>query len=301
MSVAALSLVFTVQMLRASDPVPAPFGSAGLDVVTADVGQTVKLTCISEDRVVLASSGLWFKQRVNEALAPIETGVCHQPGWRINCTKGSSDHMLILEIRDAQTEDSGTYFCKALGFGPALGKGSTLLVGDSSSNMTSLLVFAPPSETNGSVPLVCQVSGLTSTQMVIYWNISGQMTKGPSDSSTVDSDEKYTVRSQVLVPLETWRNGGVCTCIAQFGGSGKQRSENVTRRVAETHQDWCPAVACTSGILACLLVLSAVLVHKSCRTGASRQKDMGHDRAAQSDAPSIYTSLHFAGSSSLPA
>ncbi|XP_072918456.1 uncharacterized protein [Hemitrygon akajei] len=275
-----------------------PFSSSPA-AKSAHVGQTVELSCEHVHRLEVVSSILWYKQRADEPPVAIKATDCQKTGCRMTYKKGSGDRTSVLEIREVRVEDSGSYYCAERSSYSLLAKGPTLLVGDSSTNRTNMLLFVPPSESNGSVPLVCLVGGLSSTQINIYWNISGQIMEGLSDNGTLDSDRSYSVRSQVLVPVETWRSGGFCTCIAQLGGMGKTRTKSVSHHTAEPDQGWCLPTVILLGILVFPVILIAVWTFKERRSGNHRQSAtrQGHSSAAQSEAPILYASLEFAASS----
>ncbi|XP_072132494.1 immunoglobulin gamma-1 heavy chain-like [Mobula birostris] len=297
MLIEALALFVTVQMLRVCEPNPF---SESASVVTADVGQMVELSCELTYRVEVASNVLWYKQRAGEPPVAIKSTDCQKNGCRTTYKKGFGDHTSVLEIRDVQVEDSGFYYCARVSSYSPFVKGPALLVGDSSNNLTYMQVFVPPSEVNGSVPLVCLVGGLSSKQIVIYWNISGQITEGWSDTGTLDPDQGYTVRSQVRVPVETWMSGGVCTCIAQLGGAGKMINKTVSHNRIEPGQGWCLPIPFLLGILVFLVILIIIGISKERRSGSHRQlaTRQVHGSAAQFQAPILYASLDFAASSS---
>ncbi|XP_072132475.1 immunoglobulin kappa light chain-like isoform X2 [Mobula birostris] len=293
-----LTLFVTIQMFRVCVAELRPF-SESPSVVTAHVGKTVELSCELTDRVEVASNVFWYKQRAGEPLVTIKSTDCRKTGCRTAYKKGPGDHTSVLEIRDIRVEDAGSYHCFATDSYSTFVKGSTLLVGDSSTNRTYMLVFVLPSETNGSVPLVCLVGGLSSNQIVIYWNISGRTMEGWSDTGTLDPDKSYSVRSQVLIPVETWRSGGVCTCIAQLGGAGKTIINSVFNITIEPDQGWCLPTAILLGVLAFLVILIIIRISKERRSGTRGQlaTHQIHGSAAQSQAPILYASLEFAASS----
>ncbi|XP_072139925.1 Ig heavy chain Mem5-like [Mobula birostris] len=252
MMMEVLFLFVTVQMNRvyASKPFSVIPGA-----VTAEVGRMVELSC---ELTVFASSVFWYKHRDDEPPVAIKTTGCQQNGCRSTYKKGSGDRTSVLEIRDVRVEDSGSYYCAEKKSYPPLVQGPTLLVGDSSTIRTYMQVFVPPSEVNGSVPLVCLVGGLSSKEIIIYWNISGQITEGWSDPGTLDPDQSYSVRSQVLVPVETWRSGGVCTCIAQVGCAGKTRTTSVSYPTIEPDQDCYRPAAILLGLLILLVIVIVI-------------------------------------------
>ncbi|XP_062925908.1 uncharacterized protein LOC134357988 [Mobula hypostoma] len=297
MLIEALTLFLTVQMLRVCEPNPF---SESASVVTAVVGQMVELSCELTYRLEVASNVLWYKQRADEHPVAIKSTDCQKNGCRTTYKKGSGDRTSVLEIRNVQVEDSGFYYCAGVNSYSPFVKGPTLLVGDSSTNLTYMQVFVPPSEANGSVALVCLVGGLSSNQIIIYWNISGQITEGWSDTGRFDPDQGYTVRSQVRVPVETWVSGGVCTCIAQLGGTGKMINKSVSHNTNKPVQGWCLPITLLLGLLVFLVILIIIRISKQRRSGSHRQlaTRQVHGTAAQSQAPILYASLDFAASSS---
>ncbi|XP_062888236.1 uncharacterized protein LOC134337289 [Mobula hypostoma] len=293
----AWTLFVTVQMFRVCVAEPKPLSEIPA-VVTADIGQMVELSCELTYRVEVASNVFWYKQRADEPPVAIKSTECKENGCRTTYKKGSGDRTSVLELRDVRVEDSGSYYCSRRH--SRLAKGPTLLVGDSSTNRTYMQVFVPPSERTGSVHLACLVGGLSSIQIVIYWNISGQIMEGWSDTGRLDPDQSYSVRSQVPVPVETWMSGGDCTCIAQLGGAGKSIIKSVSHITIEPDQGWCPPTAILLGILVFLVILIIIRISKQRRSGAHRQlaTHQVHGTAAQSQAPIVYASLEFGASAS---
>ncbi|XP_059836220.1 uncharacterized protein LOC132399641 [Hypanus sabinus] len=291
----ALTLFVTIQMFRVCE---SKSFSESPAVVTAHVGQPVELSCELTYPVEVASNVLWYQQRADEPPVEIKSTDCRKTGCRTTYKKVSGDRTSVLEIRDVGVEDSGSYYCSRRDL--LLAKGPTLLVGDSSTNRTYILVFVPLSERNGSVPLVCLVGGLSSIHIVIYWNISGEIMEGWSDTGTLDPDLSYSVRSQMPVPVETWRSGGVCTCIAQLGGGGKMIIKSVSHITIEPDQGWCHPTAILLGILVFLVILIIIRISKERRSGTHRQlaTHQVHGTVTQSQAPILYASLEFAASSS---
>ncbi|XP_072916038.1 Ig heavy chain Mem5-like [Hemitrygon akajei] len=297
MMMKVLFLFVTVQVFRAYASEPFSVSPAAR---TADVGQTVKLSCEFKNKLEFGRGIFWYKHRADEPPVAIRTTDCQKTGCRATYKKGSGDRTSVLEIRNVSLEDSGFYYCAEIKSYPSLVKGPRLIVGDSSTSRTNMQLFVPSSEVNGSVLLVCLVSGLSSKQIVIYWDISGQITEGWSDPGTRDPDGSYSVRSQVRVPVKTWINGGVSTCIAQFGGAGKKRTMSVSHPNIGPDQDCCLPAAILLGLLIMLVIVIFIWIFKECRSGTHRQSVTreGHSRAAQSQAPIIYASLDFAASSS---
>ncbi|XP_059834688.1 uncharacterized protein LOC132398871 [Hypanus sabinus] len=265
MMMKVLFLFVTVQIfcVCASEPF-----SVSPAAATADVGQTVKLSCEFKNKLEFGRRIFWYRHRADEPPVAIRTTDCQKTGCRATYKKGSGDRTSVLEIRNVSVEDSGFYYCAEIRSYPPLVKGPRLIVGDSSTSRTYMQLFVPTSEVNGSVPLVCLVGGLSSKQIVIYWNISRQITEGWSDAGTRDPDGSYSVRSQVLVSVKTWINGGVSSCIAQFEGGGKTRTMSFSHPNIEPDQDWCLLRTILLEVLLFLVIVISFWISKERRPGS---------------------------------
>ncbi|XP_067878564.1 immunoglobulin kappa light chain-like isoform X2 [Heterodontus francisci] len=274
----AFSLMLIFQVLRVYVADSEPFLSQSPFTVTAEVGQTVELTCHQRYQVLLVTSYFWYKQLVGEAPRLIDIPPCDGTDCKFTSKKGNSKYELKLEIRNVQVNDSGSYYCAYMDSYAPLQNGPTLLVGDSSTNKTAMLVFVPPGELHlrETVPLVCLVSGVSSKQIVIFWNISGQLTEGRSDSGTMQPDGTYSIRSHVMVSAESWRSGGVCTCIAELGSPGKSWTKSVSiSKAVSVSVGSCnlllPFAITGALILILLFILISICIHKRGRSERVRR------------------------------
>ncbi|XP_078057047.1 uncharacterized protein LOC144481784 [Mustelus asterias] len=260
--------------------------------MTAEVGQNLELFCHFIYEVELVSSFAWFNQRVGEGPMPIDTTSCTGDDCKFISKKGNQENVLILEMRNIQVNDSGTYYCAHVASYAQPQKAVTLLVGDSSTNKSAVLVFVPPGELdlNDAVLLVCLVSEISSNRIAIFWNISGLVTHGWSDPGTMAGDGTYSIRSHIIVSSETWRSGGVCTCIAQLGTPGIYWTKSVSSpKTAATDTGWCslkhPIAITVLVILILLLVLLSIWVCKSDRTGG-RSKEIHNENVTLAETTS---------------
>ncbi|XP_038643125.1 immunoglobulin kappa light chain-like isoform X2 [Scyliorhinus canicula] len=242
--------------------------------MTAEVGQIVELTCHYIYEVEVVSRYGWYKQGVGEAPKAIDISSSNGAGGKFISKKGNSKNILILEIRNVQANDSGSYYCVQKASYAPLQKAATLLVGDSSTNKTAVLIFVPQEEGNSreTVPLVCLVSGLSSNRIAIFWNISGLVTEGSCDPGTLEEDETYSITSQIMVSMDMWRNGDLCTCIVQLGSPNKNSTKSVLfPKAAETRTGWCsralPAFITVLVVLVLLLILLSIWICKGGRAG----------------------------------
>ncbi|XP_072346564.1 immunoglobulin kappa light chain-like [Scyliorhinus torazame] len=198
--------------------------------MTAEVGETVYLACHHIYEVELEATYFWYRQRVGEIPKLIDIPACEGKDCNFSLKKGNNKHELIMELRNVQVNDSGSYYCADKdGYAP-LQNAATLLVGEISTNKTALLVLVPPSELNltETIPLVCLISGVSSSQIVVFWNISGLVTEGLSDPGPMEADGTYSIRNHIMVSTETWTNGSRCTCVVQLGPHGKTLGKSVS-------------------------------------------------------------------------
>ncbi|XP_038642994.1 uncharacterized protein LOC119958587 [Scyliorhinus canicula] len=241
--------------------------------MTADVGETVYVACHHIYEVELEATYFWYKQRVGEIPKLIDIPACEGKYCNFSSKKGSNKNELILELRKVQVNDSGSYYCADKdGYAP-LQNAPTLLVGDSSTNKTALLVLVPPIELNltESVPLVCLVSGVSSRQIVVFWNISGLVTESLSDPGTMEADGTYSIRNHIMVSTETWTNGSICTCVAQLGPEGKTLGKSVSfAKGTGTWTAWCSLPVPVGIPVLVILVLLVILISIwHCKSGRS--------------------------------
>ncbi|XP_038643171.1 immunoglobulin kappa light chain-like isoform X2 [Scyliorhinus canicula] len=240
--------------------------------MTAEVGQIVELTCHYIYEVEVVSSYGWYKQGVGEAPKAIDISSSNGAGGRFISKKGHSKKILILEIRNVQANDSGSYYCVHIASYAPLQKAATLLVGDSSTNKTAVLIFVPQEDGNSREILVCLVSGLSSNRIAIFWNISGLVAEGSSDPGTLEEDGTYSITSQIMVSMDMWRNGALCTCFVQLGSPNKNSTKSVLfPKAAETRTGWCsralPAFITVLVVLVLLLILLSIWICKCGRSG----------------------------------
>ncbi|XP_078095903.1 uncharacterized protein LOC144510338 [Mustelus asterias] len=247
--------------------------------MTAEVGQTVNLTCHHSYEVDFVASYCWYKQRVGEIPKVIDISPCQADGCKFISKKGNGKRELILEIRNVQANDSGFYYCADKVGYAQLQNGPILLVGDSSTNKTALLVFVPPAEldVNETVPLVCLVTGVSSNQIAVFWNISGFITEGSSDPGRMEGDGTYSIRSHVMVSGVTWKSGADCTCVVELGIPGEYWTKSVSNsKTTEKWKEWCRhtvSVGITAlVILILLLILISIWSWKNVR---SEDRDIG--------------------------
>ncbi|XP_043935111.1 M1-specific T cell receptor beta chain-like [Protopterus annectens] len=172
----------------------------------------------------------WYKQTMKGLLLFISNcssePTVHQ---RISCKVGTN--VFSLKISPAQQSDSRKYYCaSSFPYYLSLGVGSYLVVGDTFTTKTSVLILTPPSETimaRHSVPLVCLVTGIRSATVHISWNVSGSLMEG-LHSSVRENQETFSIRSQITIPAADWTSGILCTCQVQFNSSGTPIQKTVS-------------------------------------------------------------------------
>ncbi|GCC44896.1 hypothetical protein chiPu_0029051, partial [Chiloscyllium punctatum] len=82
------------------------------------------------------------------------------------------------------------------------------------------------------VPLVCLVSGVSSKEIVIFWNISGEVTQWASDVGKMEPDGTWSITSQVMVTREQWTSVTLCSCVVQLGEKILTKSVSYTEPAA---------------------------------------------------------------------
>ncbi|XP_067878819.1 uncharacterized protein [Heterodontus francisci] len=166
----AFSLMLIFQVLRAYVAGSGPFLSQSPFTVTAEVGQPVELACYRTSQVEVVTSYLWYKQLVGEAPRIIDIPPCNWAACKFVSKKGNSKHELILEIRNVQVTDSGSYYCADRGGYAPLQNGSKLLVGVAfpPSKLLFSGTFPASSPRDGAIPVQCSRTGPTASEVTSW-------------------------------------------------------------------------------------------------------------------------------------
>jgi len=106
--------------------------------VTTEVGKEVELSCHCSNEVELVSIYAWSKQRLGETPIPRDTTTCTGDDCKFISKKGNQENVLILEIRNVQVNDSGSYYCAHIASNVPFQNAATLLVGGKTARKNNL-------------------------------------------------------------------------------------------------------------------------------------------------------------------
>ncbi|XP_018596971.1 uncharacterized protein LOC108927859 [Scleropages formosus] len=132
-----------------------------------------------------------------------------------------SQFKCLLSINRATVSDSGVYYCSVVrGNMVYLGNGSSVtVIGNTTKTPSIEVLMAFESSLQSPVLLLCLVSGLSSSQVHVSWDIGGTAANGSSKYSWRNNPlEMLWTQNLVLVSAEEWHRGSLCTCVVEYEG-----------------------------------------------------------------------------------
>ncbi|XP_069508321.1 uncharacterized protein [Ambystoma mexicanum] len=246
--------------------------------LTVSINETAKISCLlSEEFCDRRRSVRWFWRGTEEEVTCIHyCGAVRPGGFEYNCEFGHCS--TTLEILDVQRSEAGVYFCAYPTIrGQRFSSGATLIVGDSYTERTSvLLVTLPPlpDVPGGVVPLACVVRAV-SGQVWVSWNISGTQWQGLM-SAIRGRGGTLTFISHIVLPMETWTRGEI-TCESQVNSSHRRVKKSLVYKAAPSGD----VIGCVAAFVARTLLLLLTLSWILYRVYRSADKDQGDIVCAQ--------------------
>ncbi|XP_025051110.1 immunoglobulin kappa light chain-like [Alligator sinensis] len=182
-----------------------------------EVGGTAEIHCYSSIDVDGAAKLHWYLRRVGEA--PILIKKCkEQNESRFACKYQKSN--TALEIKSIRRKDSGIYYCAHAATGSLIfGSGTTVIVGDSFTGSSSVLLLGPGAGENGAMDpahLACVIRGV-SNLVQVSWHIPGEQPAQGLPRLLEASDGSLTLIHGISIP---WASGAAVTCEVTFNSSG---------------------------------------------------------------------------------
>ncbi|XP_059574268.1 uncharacterized protein LOC109280587 [Alligator mississippiensis] len=168
-----------------------------------------------------------------------------------------------LEIRVIQRNESGIYYC-AHGYSSAMfGNGTTVIVGDSFTDSSSVLLLGPVAGENGATDpahLACVIRGV-SNLVQVSWHVPGEEPAQGLLHSLEASNGSLTLIHGISIPWTSWASGAAVTCEVTFNSSGS----SVTRHAVysappSTPCIMLPVVAAGSAVLLVTVPLSLIWI-----------------------------------------
>ncbi|XP_031174967.1 uncharacterized protein LOC116064054 [Sander lucioperca] len=235
-------------------------------------------------------------------------GQCSQVAWlRVGAASGGlgvigvgrsvsaqSETLCLLDISSAALEQAGRYYCVYInGLMLVPGDGTTLTVTDPVLHhpVVDLLVPSDGARGNGSVPLVCLVSGLEdAARVTVHWEVNGE--RGGADgllrSRNFSVIEAGVVSEQLDVPERTWECGAAVSCVLTDG-------ELQIRRTASSQtgqSSECVFLTSAVGAVCVILLVFTVMLSMLLSLRQSRDEREADGRLEMTDEESA--DLHYA-------
>ncbi|KAM9114152.1 immunoglobulin kappa light chain-like isoform 2-T4 [Pangshura tecta] len=218
-----------------------------------EVRDTAKIHCSSTENLEGGSSMFWYLRREGEKPTCIKHCLDDQNVGKFVCKHET--HSSTLEISNIQKTDSGIYYC-AYKYSSYLifGNGSTLIVGDSYTNSSWVMLLVPfphGSQVTGTANLACVIHGVSSP-VHVSWSVSGELQEQGLTRSLKAKDGSLTLINHISVPMDTWTSGKIFTCEVKFNSSGSSVKKSTRYPAAQ-------ASSCLLSIVS-LAVLSALML-----------------------------------------
>ncbi|XP_032646008.1 immunoglobulin kappa light chain-like [Chelonoidis abingdonii] len=187
------------------------------------ISATAKIPCSSKEKLEGGGfSVYWYRRREGEGPTCIKKCLNDENVSKFACKPET--HGVILEIYNAQQKDSGDYYCAVKSSSYLIfDNGSTLIVGDSYTTSSWVLLLAPSLPgliSTGTVDLACIVHGVYNP-VQISWNISGDQQEQALMRSLKAKDGSLMLISHISIPKDTWTSAKILTCEVKFNSSGK--------------------------------------------------------------------------------
>ncbi|XP_059575071.1 immunoglobulin kappa light chain-like [Alligator mississippiensis] len=200
-----------------------------------EVGRTAEIHCSFGEDVEAGVNVHWYLRRAGEV--PKRMKDC---GDGTNGSKFACKHQkysTTLEIRDIQRNESGIYYCAHADTNTlTFGNGTTVIVGDSFTDSSSVLLLGPIAGENGDMDpahLACVIRGV-SNLVQVSWRVPGEEPAQGLPRTLEASAGTLTLIHGISIPWASWTSGVAVTCEVTFNSSGS----SVTRHSVYAPCEW---------------------------------------------------------------
>uniref|UniRef100_A0A8C3T146 Ig-like domain-containing protein n=1 Tax=Chelydra serpentina TaxID=8475 RepID=A0A8C3T146_CHESE len=178
---------------------------------------------------------MWYKEQQSGSLQWIyESSAFATSNGKYSSKVNITANRFSLIIHNAQTNDSGVYYCGRSTFvylQPNFGNGTKLTVTDAAEPSLSILVpsILEDAELPPVIPLLCLLSDFTPPWSAVLWDTGEQVSEGPMDAGAIDGNGVFSVWSLTTIPSETWKQETICNCTAKESSTGRSISVTVSK------------------------------------------------------------------------
>ncbi|CAM4621920.1 unnamed protein product, partial [Lepidochelys kempii] len=233
-----------------------------------EVNGSAEIHCSSKEKME-GDDMFWYLRREGEK--PICIKYCLD---NLNVSKFACKHerhSSTLEINNIQKNETGVYYCAFIYTSYLIfGNGSTLIVGDSYTNSSWVMLLVPfphGSQVTGTANLACVIHGV-SNPVHVSWSVSGELQEQGLMRSLKAKDGLLTLINHISVPMDTWTSGKIFMCEVKFNSSGKSVKKSTRYPAASSTtparecSHYIAPLAAGAGLL--LLVVSLSLIWTLC-------------------------------------
>ncbi|XP_065429903.1 immunoglobulin alpha-2 heavy chain-like [Chrysemys picta bellii] len=205
----------------------------------------------------------WYLRREGETITCIKSCLDYQNQNVSKFACKHETHSSTLEISNVHKTDSGIYYCAYIDSSYLLfGNGSTLIVGDSYTNSSWVMLLVPfprGTQVTGTVNLACVIHGVSSP-VHVSWSVSGELQEQGLTRSLNAKNGSLMLINHISVPMDTWTSGKIFTCEVKFNSSGKsvKKSTRYPAALPRGCSYYIMPLAAGAGLLLLLVSLSLV-------------------------------------------
>ncbi|XP_059574576.1 immunoglobulin lambda-1 light chain-like [Alligator mississippiensis] len=176
--------------------------------LVVEVGGTAEIHCSSREDMEGRQYVLWYGRRAGKAPTCIKDCADDKNVSKFSCKRQT--HSTSLVIRDIKRNESGIYYCAYdLGSSWTFGKGTTVIVGDSFTDSSSVLLLGPGAGEKGATEpahLACVIRGV-SNLVQVSWHIPGEEPAQRLLRLLEASDGSLTLIHGISIPWASWASG----------------------------------------------------------------------------------------------
>ncbi|KAM3920480.1 uncharacterized protein RB166_014913 [Leptodactylus fuscus] len=191
-----------------------------VDLIYVRANTTAKISCVSSQSLEGGTLITWYHRSWTSGGNISLVKSCGLDNNRNKYVCSNDDHKATLQIRNTQSNDSGTYFCTYYSHHIYIGNGTALIVQgeDQSTSKTSIHLFVPPLTRPRDRLLLACVAHEVGHNVPITWNISGTFHK-ISMTSIQRADTTWTFMSIISLSRKSLTSGNRVTCEVRFNSS----------------------------------------------------------------------------------